>query len=300
MKKILSVVLAVSLVFIMCLPAFAGASIDALEGNTKTIAEIVDSKLSDTNKAANDAQRSQITGAVVSGLNMDDFKDMSEADILAAVRQAVDAVTADGKSINPNDAQTLASDIAVGINKKANPSDVTNPTVTPDEKTPDTDDSSNTDENSVVDTVKGLPYNTIKQIIVTLVNNKAITKDQAKDVAKTLNSMKVLTDSQRKDLEKSIESGEAGNGIFQDLFNGYTPLDLSQLFRGFGDAIGTITSGLANLLRGGSKLINKGGNSTDFENVTTGDHSFAYVGIAAAIAGAGLLLTRKKVKKEEK
>ena len=90
----------------------------------------------------------------------------------------------------------------------------------------------------------------------------------------------------------------------EKFFEGYTPADLSALFRGFGDAIATMTSALANLLRSGGGDDNNGGNgnggngnggnTTPADIPPTGDYAIPAVAAVALLAGAAFVLTRKK------
>ena len=98
---------------------------------------------------------------------------------------------------------------------------------------------------------------------------------------------------------KAITSDEASTGVLDEIFKGYTPSDLAQLFRGFGDAISTITSALAGLLKGnsngGNGGNNNGGNTSNPTDIpATGDYAIPAVAAVALVAGVALVLTRKK------
>ncbi len=310
MKKFLSVLIAISMLFAMCIPAFAGDNVDALsDEQQKEIAELALEAIESGNDVETIAGRTQIRSAVVAGIK--DFTALQEAydsdpdSIKPIVAAAVAAVQADSE-FSQNAADMLAADITLGLKKVLAPKEET-----PSEPSTDPEETEELSSNidSIVSLLDALPnYDLIEQVVVALLGNGVINKTDAKYIADELSKSGKISGAEKASLLSAIESDDASKSVLDNIFEGYTPADLAQLFRGFGDAIGTITSALAGLLRtddnGGSGDNNgNNGNSNTPSNPSnipaTGDYAIPAVTAVALLAGAAFVLTRKKTSDDE-
>lgn len=311
MKKVLSILVVFSMLFAVAIPAFAGENVDALtDAQQKEIATLVIESIEKGNDVETAMGRSSIKSDVISGISdFSPYKTSYRANpdsIKVTVSMAVTAVK-DDISFSDSAAGMLTSLIARAIADQVAPKEpVTLPSAGDDE---DVVIEGNTQY--IVDLLSNLNYDNIKQVLVSLVGNEVITTDEAELIISALYQNGTITLEQKGLLIEAINSDEAQTNIADGIFEGYTPTDLAQLFRGFGSAINTITTGLADLLRsvgggsnnGGNDTPNNGngpdnGNGTTPSNPTdipaTGDYAIASVAGVALVAGLALVLTRKK------
>jgi len=305
MKKILSVFIAISLLFVMCVPAFAGENVDALTDEKQSeIAGLVLAAVEGGADTETISGRTQIGKSVVNGVSdLDSYKEAYEADessLKTAVAAAVEAVKAD-TGITNSAASMLVSEIVKQFKDKFNPEETTteSETTEPEEKDP-----LNDNIDTIYSVLSMLPFDQLKDVLLTLLGNGVINKTDAEYIIDKLQKDGKATADQVKELTEALDSEEANTGSLDKFFAGYTPADLAQLFRGFGDAISTMTSALANLLRngdsgnnsdnnGGNKS-NNGSNTTPADIPPTGDYALSAVTAVALLAGAAFVLTRKK------
>ena len=308
MKKFVSVLIAISMLFAMCIPAFAGDSVDALSDEQQKEIAVLALEAIESGKDPSTIQgRTDIRTAVLSGI--EDFTDLKAAyesdpdSIKPIVAAAIAAVQADTE-ISQSAADMLASEITLGIKKAVVPAE--EPT-TDSNTEPEDSEELNSNIDSIVSLLGALPnYDLIEQVVTALLGNGVINKTDAKYIADELSKSGKISGAEKESLLKAIESDEAGKSVLDNVFEGYTPADLAQLFRGFGDAIATITSALAGLLRsddnGGSNNSNSGNSNTPSNpsNIpATGDYTIPAVTAVALLAGAAFVLTRKKTTDDE-
>lgn len=305
MKKILAVFVAISLLFVMCVPAFAGENVDALTDEKQVeIAGLVLDAIDQGMDVSSISGRTQIGKSVVNGISdIDSYKEAYEADessIKTAVAAAVAAVKAD-VGFSDTNANMLVSEITKAIKDKINPTE-------PDSDTTPTEPEETEPLNDNIDTIysilSNLPFDQLKDVMLTLLGNGIINKTDAKYIIDKLKKDGKISADQVQALLDSLDSEEANTSSIEKFFEGYTPADLSALFRGFGDAIATMTSALANLLRSGGGDDNNGGNgnggngnggnTTPADIPPTGDYAIPAVTAVALLAGAAFVLTRKK------
>lgn len=300
MKKVMSVLVVLSLLFTVCVPAFAGANVDALTGTQqKEIAGLVLASVEKGNDPETIGGRKLIKSSVIAGItDYSAYKTAYESDaesIKAIVSEAVTAVK-DDAGFSQSAAASLTTLLTGGIIDVINPTETTTGgTTTP--STPDPELSE--DLQKYVDVLSKLNAKQIESVLVSLIGNKVITVDDGKAIVNALYKNKTINAEEKETILKAITSDEASTGVFDEIFKGYTPSDLAQLFRGFGDAIGTITSALAGLLKGNSG--GNGGNGSGSGNTSnptdipaTGDYAIPAVAAVALAAGVALVLTRKK------
>lgn len=301
MKKTISVLVIVSLLFAACIPAFAGANVDAL---TDTMQKEVATLVLESIEAGNDCEtikgRSAVKLAVVNGIT--DYTPYKEAyesgeeSISAIVSLAVTAVRADHE-FSESAAAMLTTAITNAIIEEINPEAATTEPAKPDV----TQGSSAEAPKYIVQLLTNLSYTQIESTLISLVGNQVITVDQAKAVADELKANGTITAEQKDKLYAAVVSPEASTNIVDNFFDGYTTTDLAQLFRGFGDAIGQMTDALANLFRSGSSgdepttdPNGSGTGSNPSDIPATGDYAIPAVAAVALAAGLALVLTKKK------
>ena len=300
MKKVMSVLVVLSLLFTVCVPAFAGANVDALtDAQQKEIAGLVLAAVEKGNDPETIGGRNLIKSSVIAGItDYSAYKTAYESNaesIKAIVSAAVTAVK-DDTGFSQSAAASLTTLLTGGIIDVINPTETTGGTTTP--STPDPELSE--DLQKYVDVLSKLNAKQIESVLVSLIGNKVITVDDGKAIVNALYKNKTINAEEKETILKAITSDEASTGVLDEIFKGYTPSDLAQLFRGFGDAISTITSALAGLLKGNSGGGN-GGNGSGSGNTSnptdipaTGDYAIPAVAAVALVAGVALVLTRKK------
>lgn len=306
MKKVMSVLVVLSLLFTVCVPAFAGANVDALtDAQQKQVADLVLASVEKGNDPETIMGRTIIKNNVLAGItDYSEYKaayDNDASSIRALVSEAVTAVKADA-GFSESAAAALTTLITGAIIDKIDP-----PETTTGGTTQKPDDSSDLSEDlqKYVDVLSKLNAKQIESVLVSLIGNKVITLDDGKAIVNELYKNKTITADERDTIMAAISSDEATTGALDKIFEGYTPADLAQLFRGFGDAISTITSALANLFKnnnGGNNNGNNGSNgntSNPTDIPATGDYAIPAVTAVALAAGAALILTRKKNGKDE-
>ncbi len=301
MKKIMSVLVIVSLLFVACIPAFAGANVDAL---TDTMQKEVATLVLESIEAGNDCEtikgRSAVKSAVINGIaDYTPYKEAyagGEESISAIVSLAVTAVRADC-GFSESAAAMLTTAVTNAIIEEIDPE----ATTTRPSDSDTTAGSSAEAPKYIVQLLSNLSYSQIESTLITLVGNQVITSDQAKAVADELKSNGTITAEQRDKLYEAVVSPEASTNALDKFFDGYTTTDLAQLFRGFGDAIGQMTDALANLFRSDSSneepTTSSGGSvssSSSSEIPATGDYAIPAVAAVALAAGLALVLTKKK------
>ena len=308
MKKILSILVAVSLLLAIAIPAFAGENVDALtDAQQKEIATLILESIENGNDVETAMGRSNIKQYVLAGIS--DFSPYKTAyranpdSIKLTVSLAVTAVKED-VSFSSSAAGMLTTLIAKGITDTVAPAEPTT-----DENAPDPDSNIQVSDEIAyyASVLANLNYNQKESVLVSLVGNGVITVEEAELIIKTLYKNGSITLDERESLIAAVHSEEASTNFVDDIFAGYTPTDLSQLFRGFGDAIAYITSGLADLLRrtnNSDPTDNPNNPGSDSDNTQTpdnptdipptGDYAVASVAVIAAAAGLALVLTRKK------
>lgn len=300
MKKVMSVLVVLSLLFTVCVPAFAGANVDALtDAQQKEIAGLVLAAVEKGNDPETIGGRNLIKSSVIAGItDYSAYKTAYESNaesIKAIVSAAVTAVK-DDTGFSQSAAASLTTLLTGGIIDVINPTETTGGTTTP--STPDPELSE--DLQKYVDVLSKLNAKQIESVLVSLIGNKVITVDDGKAIVNALYKNKTINAEEKETILKAITSDEASTGVLDEIFKGYTPSDLAQLFRGFGDAISTITSALAGLLKGNSGGGNggNGSGSGSTSNPTdipaTGDYAIPAVAAVALAAGVALILTRKK------
>lgn len=297
MKKVLSILVAVSLLFAVAIPAFAGEHVDALEdAQQKEIAALALESINKGNDVETAMGRSSIKQDVLAGIgDFTPYKVAAKANpdsVKIMVSLAIAAVRED-VNFSASAAGMLSTLISKAIIDKAVPSEEPTKPVNPD-------DGNEVDQEIqyIVDMLSNLSYDAIKTVLTTLLGNGAITADEAKIIVDELYKKGAITLDEKRLLGDIINNqGNSSGGIFE----GYTPTDLAELFRGFGNAINYITSGLADLLRkGGSGNTpdtpnsNNPSNPSNPEIPPTGDYAVASVAGVALVAGLALVLTRKK------
>lgn len=300
MKKVMSVLVVLSLLFTVCVPAFAGANVDALtDAQQKEIAGLVLAAVEKGNDPETIGGRNSIESSVIAGItDYSAYKTAYESDagsIKTIVSAAVTAVK-DDAGFSKSAAASLTTLLTGGIIDVINPTETTTGgTTTP--STPDPELSE--DLQKYVDVLSKLNAKQIESVLVSLIGNKVITVDDGKAIVNALYKNKTINAEEKETILKAITSDEASTGVLDEIFKGYTPSDLAQLFRGFGDAISTITSALAGLLKGNSG--GNGGNGSGSGNTSnptdipaTGDYAIPAVAAVALAAGVALVLTRKK------
>lgn len=301
MKKVMSVLVVLSLLFTVCVPAFAGANVDALtEAQQKEIAGLVLAAVEKGNDPETIGGRKLIKNSVIAGItDYAAYKTAYESDaesIKAIVSEAVTAVK-DDTGFSQSAAASLTTLLAGAIIDVINPTETTTGGTTK----PSTPDPELSEElQKYVDVLSKLNAKQIESVLVSLIGNKVITVDDGKAIVNALYKNKTINAEEKETILKAITSDEASTGVLDEIFKGYTPSDLAQLFRGFGDAISTITSALAGLLKGNSTGDN-GGNGSGSGNTSnptdipaTGDYVIPAVAAVALAAGVALVLTRKK------
>lgn len=307
MKKVMSVLVVLSLLFTVCVPAFAGANVDALtDAQQKQVADLVLASVEKGNDPETIMGRTIIKNNVLAGItDYSEYKaayDNDASSIRALVSEAVTAVKADA-GFSESAAAALTTLITGAIIDKIDP-----PETTTGGTTQKPDDSSDLSEElqKYVDVLSKLNAKQIESVLVSLIGNKVITLDDGKAIVNELYKNKTITAEERDTIMAAISSDEATTGVLDEIFKGYTPADLAQLFRGFGDAISTITSALANLFKNNNGGNNNGGNNGGNGNTSnptdipaTGDYAIPAVTAVALAAGVALLLTRKKNGKDE-
>lgn len=300
MKKVMSVLVVLSLLFTVCVPAFAGANVDALtDAQQKEIAGLVLAAVEKGNDPETIGGRNSIKSSVIAGItDYSAYKTAYESDagsIKAIVSAAVTAVK-DDAGFSKNAAASLTTLLTGGIIDVINPTETTTGgTTTP--STPDPELSE--DLQKYVDVLSKLNAKQIESVLVSLIGNKVITVDDGKAIVNALYKNKTINAEEKETILKAITSDEASTGVLDEIFKGYTPSDLAQLFRGFGDAISTITSALAGLLKGnsggnGGNGSGSGSTSNPTDIPATGDYAIPAVAAVALAAGVALVLTRKK------
>lgn len=306
MKKVMSVLIVLSLLFTVCVPAFAGANVDALtDAQQKQVADLVLASVEKGNDPETIMGRTVIKNNVLAGItDYSEYKaayDSDASSIRTLVSEAVTAVKADA-GFSESAAAALTTLITGAIIDKIDPPETTTGGTT----TPSTPSEDLSDElQKYVDVLSKLNAKQIESVLVSLIGNKVITLDDGKAIVNELYKNKTITAEERDTIMAAISSDEATTGVLDEIFKGYTPADLAQLFRGFGDAISTITSALANLFKGGDNGNNNGnnGSNSNTSNPTdipaTGDYAIPAVTAVALAAGVALILTRKKNGKDE-
>lgn len=299
MKKMLAVLLVVSLLFAVAIPVFAGANVDAItDAKQSEIAKLVLSSIDKGNDPETIKGRESISIAVVNGIvDFSPYKTDYEADpssISVIVSSAVNAVKSD-KGFSDITATKLTTLLTSAIVSKVIPETSTTPTETTTEA-----QTASGNLEYIVKLLADLTYDQKQATLVSFVGNKVITVDEAKAVINSLYKDKKITSEEKDKLYAAIVSEEASTGVVDKFFEGYTPTDLAQLFRGFGDSIGTMTSKLAELFRssGGSSGDGTTGDNNNTSNPTdipaTGDYAIVSVAGIAVVAGLALVLTKKK------
>lgn len=300
MKKVLSILVAISLLFAVAVPAFAGENVDALtDAQQKEIATLTLESINKGNDVETAMGRSNIKKDVIAGIkDFTPYKIAAKANpdsIKITVSLAITAVKED-VDFSENTAGMLSTLIAKAIIDKAVPNETSTEPVKPD----DSNSNNSEDIQYIVDMLSNLSYDAIKTVLTTLLGNGAITAEEAKAIVDELYNNGAITLDEKRMLNDIINNQNTKPG---DIFQGYTPTDLAELFRGFGNAINYITSGLADLLRsaGGSgddpnasDNPNGSQNSASPEIPPTGDHAVTAVASVALVAGLALVLTRKK------
>lgn len=307
MKKVMSVLVVLSLLFTVCVPAFAGANVDALtDAQQKQVADLVLASVEKGNDPETIMGRTIIKNNVLAGItDYSEYKaayDNDASSIRTLVSEAVTAVKADA-GFSESAAAALTTLITGAIIDKIDPPETTTGGTT--QKPDDSSDLSD-DLQKYVDVLSKLNAKQIESVLVSLIGNKVITLDDGKAIVNELYKNKTITAEERDTIMAAISSDEATTGVLDEIFKGYTPADLAQLFRGFGDAISTITSALANLFKNNNGGNNNGGNNGGNGNTSnptdipaTGDYAIPAVTAVALAAGVALLLTRKKNGKDE-
>lgn len=307
MKKVMSVLVVLSLLFTVCVPAFAGANVDALtDAQQKQVADLVLASVEKGNDPETIMGRTIIKNNVLAGItDYSEYKaayDNDASSIRTLVSEAVTAVKADA-GFSESAAAALTTLITGAIIDKIDPPETTTGGTT--QKPDDSSDLSD-DLQKYVDVLSKLNAKQIESVLVSLIGNKVITLDDGKAIVNELYKNKTITAEERDTIMAAISSDEATTGVLDEIFKGYTPADLAQLFRGFGDAISTITSALANLFKNNNGGNNNGGNNGGNGNTSnptdipaTGDYAIPAVTAVALAAGAALILTRKKNGKDE-
>lgn len=300
MKKVMSVLVVLSLLFTVCVPAFAGANVDALtDTQQKEIAGLVLAAVEKGNDPETIGGRNLIKSSVMSGIkDIAPYKTAYESDassIKTLVSEAVAAVKND-TGFSQSAAASLITLLTGAIIDVINPTETTTGGTTKP-STPDPELSE--DLQKYVDVLSKLNAKQIESVLVSLIGNKVITVDDGKAIVNALYKNKTINAEEKETILKAITSDEASTGVLDEIFKGYTPSDLAQLFRGFGDAISTITSALAGLLKGnsngGNGGNNNGGNTSNPTDIpATGDYAIPAVAAVALVAGVALVLTRKK------
>ncbi len=300
MKKVMSVLVVLSLLFTVCVPAFAGANVDALtDTQQKEIAGLVLAAVEKGNDPETIGGRNLIKSSVMSGIkDIAPYKTAYKSDassIKTLVSEAVTAVKAD-VGFSQSAAASLITLLTGAIIDVINPTETTTGGTTKP-STPDPELSE--DLQKYVDVLSKLNAKQIESVLVSLIGNKVITVDDGKAIVNALYKNKTINAEEKETILKAITSDEASTGVLDEIFKGYTPSDLAQLFRGFGDAISTITSALAGLLKGnsngGNGGNNNGGNTSNPTDIpATGDYAIPAVAAVALVAGVALVLTRKK------
>ena len=306
MKKILSILVAVSLLMAIAIPAFAGEKVDALtDAQQKEIATLILESIEKGNDVETALGRSDIKKDVISGIG--DFTPYSTSykanpdSIKLTVSLAVTAVKEDVAFSN-SAAGMLTTLISKAIADEVDPPETV--TAKPDDgKEPDENVEPTREIEYYANVLANLNYSQKESVLVSLVGNGVLTVEKAELVIKTLYKNGSVTLDERDKLITAVNSEEANTNVVENIFQGYTPTDLAQLFRGFGDAISYITNGLADLLRG-SNPVNPDNNQNNTDNNSTpsnptdipptGDYAVASVAAIAAMAGLALVLTRKK------
>lgn len=303
MKKFLAVLISISLMLAVCVPAFAGENVDNLaDEQQKEIATLILESIDGGSNIETSTGRTEIKNGVLNGVaDLDSLiaaYNESPETVSNNITAAVEAVKSD-VGFSDSLAKRLATDIYLGIQKKAAPEETPTTPTDDEEETTDAPEEIRDNIDSVIQVVSNLPYDQAEQVIVTLLGNGVINKTEAEYIAKQLMSQGKITADQYQTLISAINSDEANKSILDRIFEGYTPADLSQLFRGFGDAISTIATAIANLLRGGSSDTDPS-NPSDNSNRTapnipaTGDYTIPAVTAVALLAGVAFVLTRKK------
>ncbi len=307
MKKVMSVLVVLSLLFTVCVPAFAGANVDALtDAQQKQVADLVLASVEKGYDPETIMGRTVIKNNVIAGItDYSAYKtayDNDASSLKALVSAAVAAVKADA-GFSDSAAAALTTLITGAIIDTIYPTETTTSATT---QKPDDSSELSEDLQKYVDVLSKLNATQIQSVLVSLIGNKVITLDEGKAIVNELYKNKTITAEERDTILAAISSDEATTGALDKIFEGYTPADLAQLFRGFGDAISTITSALANLLKKDSNNNNNNGNNSNSgsnSNPTdipaTGDYAIPAVTAVALAAGAVLLLTRKKNDKDE-
>lgn len=300
MKKVMSVLVVLSLLFTVCVPAFAGANVDALtDAQQKEIAGLVLAAVEKGNDPETIGGRNSIKSSVIAGItDYSAYKTAYESDagsIKAIVSAAVTAVK-DDAGFSKSAAASLTTLLTGGIIDVINPTETTTGgTTTPSTPDPELRE----DLQKYVDVLSKLNAKQIESVLVSLIGNKVITVDDGKAIVNALYKNKTINAEEKETILKAITSDEASTGVLDEIFKGYTPSDLAQLFRGFGDAISTITSALAGLLKGnsggnGGNGSGSGSTSNPTDIPATGDYAIPAVAAVALAAGVALVLTRKK------
>ncbi len=300
MKKVMSVLVVLSLLFTVCVPAFAGANVDALtDAQQKEIAGLVLAAVEKGNDPETLGNRNIIKDNVIAGItDYSEYKaayDNDASSIRTLVSAAVTAVKEDVGFSN-SAAAMLTTSITGAIIDKINPTETTTGgTTTPSTPDPELRE----DLQKYVDVLSKLNAKQIESVLVSLIGNKVITVDDGKAIVNALYKNKTINAEEKETILKAITSDEASTGVLDEIFKGYTPSDLAQLFRGFGDAISTITSALAGLLKGnsggnGGNGSGSGSTSNPTDIPATGDYAIPAVAAVALAAGVALVLTRKK------
>lgn len=300
MKKVMSVLVVLSLLFTVCVPAFAGANVDALtDAQQKEIAGLVLAAVEKGNDPETIGGRNSIKSSVIAGItDYSAYKTAYESDagsIKAIVSAAVTAVK-DDAGFSKSAAASLTTLLTGGIIDVINPTETTTGgTTTPSTPDPELRE----DLQKYVDVLSKLNAKQIESVLVSLIGNKVITVDDGKAIVNALYKNKTINAEEKETILKAITSDEASTGVLDEIFKGYTPSDLAQLFRGFGDAISTITSALAGLLKGnsggnGGNGSGSGSTSNPTDIPATGDYAIPAVAAVALVAGVALVLTRKK------
>lgn len=290
MKKTLSVLLAVCLVFAMCIPAFA-KSVDAGKKSAvsararEVIAELnaeptTDEegneveKISTTEEAAKAIFDAIKKAGASNAAEANDAADQlyNNGDIENEVYKAIKAEAAKDGAFD--DAEPSDSDIIAKITAIFN------------------DDSlSITDKISkAVQELVGLPIEQVENILNTLHNNGTIDDNTYNQISDALNNASI---SNLPSLDGLNIDGSSLGGI-GDLLSGL----LGMLGLGGGDSGDSSGSGSGSDSGSGSSNSGSGskGSSSSFEGKTakTGDYAVASIAGVAALAGVAFVLTRKK------
>jgi hypothetical protein len=307
MKKVMSVLVVLSLLFTVCVPAFAGANVDALtDAQQKQVADLVLASVEKGYDPETIMGRTVIKNNVIAGItDYSEYKtayDNDASSLKALVSAAVAAVKADA-GFSDSAAAALTTLITGAIIDTIYPTETTTSATT---QKPDDSSELSEDLQKYVDVLSKLNATQIQSVLVSLIGNKVITLDDGKAIVNELYKNKTITAEERDTILAAISSDEATTGALDKIFEGYTPADLAQLFRGFGDAISTITSALASLFKSNSNNNNNNGNNGSNGNTSnptdipaTGDYAIPAVTAVALAAGAALILTRKKNGKDE-